>query len=648
MNYLNKLFAALLAVGTAVGCSSDDPATEVGGGSDIHEGDKVYVSVSVTLPTEGGGTRSSTVDPDGDSSASDKGTEVGKDYENSVNRMLIVLARHGDNGYITSGTVDTGLQTSKTTVKATSKLSKTALADYYNNNPLSDQRVNVFVLCNYTDELLASFQGTGDTGGFGLGDTSWIDKICEVSEADGKNTAIWSRGTMLMTNAAIATKMLPRTLKEWDVYSSASVPLDLSINSSTSSGDRLENNGAVRVERSVARFDFRDGSPLGDNTYHVVATTLPGETTSTDIVDIKLNRMALVNMSNKFYYFRRVTDAGAVPGGVCLPELPWGTMQGNYVVDVDYATKEPGQVAYNFPLFRVGSESSGGIIDEAAREQWYMSSIPEVLGTDKENDQYTGDYKIWRYVTENTVNNTGRMTAGLSTGIVFKGKMVPTDAARTSTDEHIAALAKVLDYDMTDASLNLNHNTHTDPILYAFGGNLYMRWPNIRKAALEAATLEDGTVVYTNSFYEAVFGKNGAQPDETSPDYLWTQWDNGNKTDNDLFHRFKEAATRNGITLYQSSSDDDEGWGYYCYYFYWNRHNDNGNSGVMEQMEFAVVRNNVYKMAVTKINRLGHPRLSENDPDPVDPDDPDETGNVYISVSVEVLPWVVRVNDIEF
>ena len=65
-------------------------------------------------------------------------------------------------------------------------------------------------------------------------------------------------------------------------------------------------------------------------------------------------------------------------------------------------------------------------------------------------------------------------------------------------------------------------------------------------------------------------------------------------------------------------------------------------------MEFAVVRNNIYKLAVTKINRLGHPRLSENDPDPVDPDDPDETGDVYISVSVEVLPWVVRVNEIEF
>lgn len=85
--------------------------------------------------------------------------------------------------------------------------------------------------------------------------------------------------------------------------------------------------------------------------------------------------------------------------------------------------------------------------------------------------------------------------------------MVPTDAARNSTDEQIAALAKVLDYDMSDASLGLGHNTNTDPILYTFGGNLYLSWPNVAKAALKAATLEDGTIVTTNSFYEAVFGK---------------------------------------------------------------------------------------------------------------------------------------------
>lgn len=654
MKLLNNFLAALLAVGMAMGCSNDDVVNDVDGGSVVNPGDKVYVSVSVSLPTAGKGTRSTTVDPEDGSSASDDKTEVGKDHENTVKRMLIVLARPGDNGYITSGTVDTGLEMSQTSVRATSKLSKTALAAYYNNNALSDQRVNVFVICNYTDDLLASFKTSDDSqSGFALGDTSWIDKVCEVSETAGKNTSIWARGAMLMTNATIATKMLPRTFKEWDLYSSASVPLDLSINSSTSSGDRLENNGPVRVERSVARFDFRDGSELGGNKYHVVATKLTAEAEPVDIVDIELNRMALVNMSNKFYYFRRVTAAGTIEGGVCRPEIPWGTAPGNYVVDVDYDTKAPGPAAYNFPLFRVGSESDNGVIDATAREQWYTSPIAEVLGTDKENDEYTGDgatsYKIWRYVTENTVNETKRMTAGLSTGVVFKGRMIPTEAARTSSDEQIATLAKVLDYDMSDASLELNHNTNTDPILYTFGGNLYLRWPNVAKAALKAATLEDGTIVTTNSFYEAVFGKGaheGEGQDVDSPNYLWHKWNDEGKTD-DALQLFKKAATKNGITLYQSSEDDGK-WGYYCYYFYWNRHDNNDNAGVMGDMEFAVVRNNVYKLAVTKINRLGHPRLSENDPDPVDPKDPDETGDVYISVSVEVLPWVVRVNEIEF
>ena len=68
----------------------------------------------------------------------------------------------------------------------------------------------------------------------------------------------------------------------------------------------------------------------------------------------------------------------------------------------------------------------------------------------------------------------------------------------------------------------------------------------------------------------------------------------------------------------------------------------------MGPMEFAVVRNNVYKLSVVDINRLGHPRLSENGPDPVDPGTPDEKGDIYLKLSVEVLPWVVRINDIEF
>ena len=69
----------------------------------------------------------------------------------------------------------------------------------------------------------------------------------------------------------------------------------------------------------------------------------------------------------------------------------------------------------------------------------------------------------------------------------------------------------------------------------------------------------------------------------------------------------RQAITATGVTIYQSSIDNGVP-GYYCYYYYWNRHNDNNLNGIMGPMEFDVVRNNVYKLSVDKINRLGHPR----------------------------------------
>ena len=72
-------------------------------------------------------------------------------------------------------------------------------------------------------------------------------------------------------------------------------------------------------------------------------------------------------------------------------------------------------------------------------------------------------------------------------------------------------------------------------------------------------------------------------------------------------------------------------------------------------MKFAVVRNNVYTLCVDGSNKLGHPTPPTNpenpenpDPDPVDPTDTDEEKNYYFNVTVKVLPWVVRVNHIEF
>ena len=142
-----------------------------------------------------------------------------------------------------------------------------------------------------------------------------------------------------------------------------------------------------------------------------------------------------------------------------------------------------------------------------------------------------------------------------------------------------------------------------------------------------------------------------------SANYAWNVWAEGGKevgsdasgaiSPKELVEMRKEV-TGAGITIFQSSNDADYGNGYYCYYYYWNRHNDNGLNGAMGPMEFDVVRNNVYKLSVDKINRIGHPRIPENDPNNPTPDTPDESDDIYLDVKLEIVPWVVRLNSIIF
>ena len=103
-------------------------------------------------------------------------------------------------------------------------------------------------------------------------------------------------------------------------------------------------------------------------------------------------------------------------------------------------------------------------------------------------------------------------------------------------------------------------------------------------------------------------------------------------------------AVEQGFTIYRY---DDDVNAYCTLYYYWNRHVDNNNA-VMGEKEFGVVRNNVYKLSVTEISGLGHTRKPGDDPDPVDPNDPDEKSDVKIKVSCIVDPWTVRVNNIKF
>ena len=232
-----------------------------------------------------------------------------------------------------------------------------------------------------------------------------------------------------------------------------------------------------------------------------------------------------------------------------------------------------------------------------APSTWDWTSLAS-LTTD---DQYDGDYKIWCYAKENTIPGTTAQKHNVSTGVVFKGELAAGETASDAVKTAMAAGERI----------------------YVFNNVLYGAWKDVKAAA------EAGTDPTLQAAYNQAATGVAADAEPTGA-----------------------AAAAAGFTGY--SPKDGK---YYVYYYYWNRHNDNLDPYKMGVMEFAVVRNNVYKLAVDKISRFGHPTPPdpsnpdpdpEPDPDPVDPDDPDESVNYYFNVTVKVLPWTVRINNIEF
>ena len=95
----------------------------------------------------------------------------------------------------------------------------------------------------------------------------------------------------------------------------------------------------------------------------------------------------------------------------------------------------------------------------------------------------------------------------------------------------------------------------------------------------------------------------------------------------------KEELLKYGIVKYESNV---------CYYYTTEiKHFDNGNANP-GYMEFAIMRNNIYSMAIKGIRSVGDPYI-----DPT-PDTPNESGKAALDVEVKIVPWIVRFNDIEF
>ena len=347
--------------------------------------------------------------------------------------------------------------------------------------------------------------------------------------------------------------------------------------------------GTVKVQRAAARFDFesttvKDGAK--PNFYPV--RSVYNEETIEGYVE--LVGMSLINMSKTFNYLPMMSaNANWSNPVVCERENT-----NNWVVSTDYDFKSTYTRGDASSYFDFAMSAPGFAPGNA--NYTMLSSL-----TDNDNDENwqpgsegSTNYKIWRYATENTIPGINNQLHGITTGVIFQG------------------------YLRGEAGSDLETMLRSGKVLYAYEGHIYGDKDQLKAKAEEAPTTT------LAALYNELFTADNMD------------------TNGDL-----KSTVEDGFTIYRPKTVGSENV-YPCYYYYYNRHDNNGDAIVMGQMEFAVVRNNVYKLKVNSINEFGHPGDPGDDPDPEKPEDPDESPKTYFQLSVQALPWVVRVNTIDF
>lgn len=515
MKKFTYLMAAFLVAMT--GCQKEEPQNEP---DQIAAGEKVYMELKIQAVDTRSGTDTGAEGNDPSNSDATPDYEVGKDYENTISSVDVVL-RNADKFIVASNVVPTAKNGGWL---ATFNSGTIAEGDEY--------YVYIYANCSASQSLDAT-------------------STAEVSTMTQANK-FW------MTNAYKATKVTVGALS-----TDSANPTTL--------GDHF-------VERSMARFDYMATQKLGEEPSNAYALT--GDNAG---ITVTLTHAAIINQSKEFYLLRRAYETGN-SGNLTIgfPELPT-----NYVVDTDWTAKSTAFSSKNYT--NVAANFDYHLSDPANWPWKSLSSLSEddnwegtaggATGIEQTPTHDYNGYKIFGYVKENTLPDVNSQVNGMSTGVVFKGQItgdVVTDAAGAD--------------------------------IYMFDGKLYGTWAKVVAASATSEVLK---------YYVEKFGEEIVEGEYA-------------------------ALASAGFTRYSAETDGN----YYAYYYYWNRHNDNKDNKAMGAMEFAVVRNNVYKLCVDYINKLGHPVPGNDDPDSVDNDDPDESGEYYFGVSVKVVPWVVRVNHI--
>ena len=301
-------------------------------------------------------------------------------------------------------------------------------------------------------------------------------------------------------------------------------------------------------------------------------------------------------------------------------------------------------------------------------------------GSDVVNlSSYSGTFPLHLAYTQENTTSIKMQKNGYSTGALFKATYFPKKWAATKTTVSGTTIGTVeaeeIDYNAAEIGTGYADISSTtapaDFKFYVYEGNIYKDYEAIFNEFVwkqqETLNGQTGATIYSYDDFTAanIAGKaikvadffNHLLAGFSDPfdyiDYLIAKYDTNkdgkydssdtdyaaDKTfvatdaiDSEDFLTETRMATINAVVL-----PYDNG---VCYYPYWIRHASNGIPTEMSVMEFAIVRNNIYDMTVTRISGLGLSGAEKPDPGKDDEED-----KYYLNVEIYVKNWVVRQNN---
>lgn len=535
----------LLMASLAAGCAQEDIDTAPSGGGGMSASSYVSLSFASQQSTP---TRSN---PTGGEQGN--GDETGQDYENEIKSAVAFFYQgSGTDGVNSSGT--TPIMAVATFNVGSYTEPGNGIDRTYTTTPqqvdLDDGTYNVLVVANPGADWWTGQSLTLADVRNHIQTTAWTASGSDYSD-------------FVMTSAADAT---------------------LTLNSNPESDPA---KATVNVERMAARLDYK-----AEASYTCTDPAYTGAT-------VEITGAALVNnLTAGSYMLKRVASTVDGVPTYLGNETPDAGVQTNYVLDPWTADKTSANNS-----FTIGGEVKTA---EDLYGEWF--------GNISQDPNYWADYvqpgievsdgtEQWQRIGYTLENTTAAEEAGkrYSTGVVFKAKFHPQGVANYTDGETFFAYGTKIYASMEDMMAGFYGSKFDD----LDNITSCVTWGDVKQFITSTLLTNDPSGY--NKYLEGL--AEGKDDSETVSDASSLTWSNYMK--NECGYSKDEngkvvldqngKVTRIALQPYGTRTYEDAT----CYYTWWVRHSNDNDDTKKGIMEYAIVRNNIYKLTVNSVYSLG-------------------------------------------